>query len=34
MRGVEGSEWDERKARENLRKHMVDRVDDATIFED
>jgi uncharacterized protein len=34
MRRVAGFEWDERKARANLRKHKVDFADAATIFED
>ena len=34
MRGGVGFEWDERKARANLRKHKVDFADAATVFED
>jgi uncharacterized protein len=34
MRRVAGFEWDERKARANLRKHKVDFADAATVFED
>ncbi len=34
MRGAVGFEWDERKAKANLRKHRVDFADAATIFED
>jgi uncharacterized DUF497 family protein len=29
-----GFEWDERKARTNLRRHRVDFADAATVFED
>jgi uncharacterized DUF497 family protein len=34
MRRAVGFEWDERKARANLRKHTVDFADAATVFED
>jgi uncharacterized DUF497 family protein len=34
MRRAVGFEWDERKARANLRKHRVDFADAATIFND
>jgi uncharacterized DUF497 family protein len=34
MRRAVGFEWDERKARANLRKHRVDFADAATVFED
>jgi uncharacterized protein len=34
MRRAAGFEWDERKARANLRKHKVDFADAATVFED
>ena len=34
MRRAVGFEWDERKARANLRKHKVDFADAATVFED
>jgi len=34
MRGAVRFEWDERKARANLRKHKVDFADAVTVFED
>jgi uncharacterized protein len=34
MRRAVGLEWDERKARANLRQHKVDFADAATVFED
>ncbi len=34
MRGAVVFEWDERKARANMRKHEVDFADAATVFED
>ena len=34
MREAVGFEWNERKARANLRKHRIDFADAATVFED